>query len=136
MDEWYLVVAAPTGSVQAYPKQEDLRAFRIPHGVYVKMHKVWPEESCSTHITKWLSQLALCLHMCVLALSHGCISTFVVDPDALIGMLQATWHAGPLFTGPPHMDFYNLELSDTNQVDHNTHVYADAEGVQFEVVDA
>jgi len=34
---------------------------------------------------------------------------------------QATWHAGPLFKGTPHMDFYNLELSDTNVVDHNTH---------------
>lgn len=49
---------------------------------------------------------------------------------------QATWHAGPLFAGVPHMDFYNLELSDTNVVDHNTHDYGRAAGVQFQVVDA
>ena len=33
--------------------------------------------------------------------------------------------------GPVSMDFYNLELSDTNQVDHNCHAYE----VPFKVVD-
>ncbi|KAK9840368.1 hypothetical protein WJX74_008464 [Apatococcus lobatus] len=42
------------------------------------------------------------------------------------------WHAGPLFEGPDHMDFYNLELSDTNVVDHNTHVYRKT-NLKFEV---
>lgn len=36
---WFLVVARPTLSVDSYPKQEDLAAFRIPHGVFVKLHK-------------------------------------------------------------------------------------------------
>jgi hypothetical protein len=31
-------------------------------------------------------------------------------------------------------DFYNLELSDTNVVDHNTHDYR-MDGIDFEVVD-
>ena len=31
------------------------------------------------------------------------------------------------------MDFYNLELCDTNQVDHNTHDYAEQDGVKFVV---
>ncbi len=64
---------------------QDLVAFRIPHGVYLKMH-------------------------------------------------QGTWHAGPLFDGE-RMDFYNLELADTNVVDHNTHSFAKSEGVAFEIVD-
>lgn len=33
------------------------------------------------------------------------------------------WHAGPFFDGVDGMDFYNLELSDTNVTDHNTHVF-------------
>ncbi|KAL4430401.1 hypothetical protein ABPG77_002207 [Micractinium sp. CCAP 211/92] len=82
---WFLVVARPTLSVDSYPKQEDLAAFRIPHGVFVKLHK-------------------------------------------------GTWHAGPLFDGE-QADFYNLELSDTNVVDHNTHDYGSQQGLAFEVVD-
>ena len=38
--EWYMAVGAPTNSVEAYPKEEDLRVFKIPHGVFIKMHKV------------------------------------------------------------------------------------------------
>ncbi len=33
------------------------------------------------------------------------------------------------------MDFYNLELSDTNVTDHNTHDYRRSNGLEFEVVD-
>jgi hypothetical protein len=49
---------------------------------------------------------------------------------------QGTWHAGPLFAEHPHMDFYNLELSDTNVTDHNTHDYKKAQSMEYEVVDA
>lgn len=42
--------------------------------------------------------------------------------------------AGPLFDGE-EADFYNLELSDTNVVDHNTHDYGSQQGLTFEVVD-
>lgn len=82
---WYLAVAAPSGSVQNAPAQQDVHAFEIPAGKFVKLH-------------------------------------------------QGTWHAGPLFQEDEAMDFYNLELSDTNQVDHNTHIYSDQDGLQFEVV--
>ena len=70
-------------SVQAFPKQEDLHAFRIPPGVFVKLH-------------------------------------------------EGTWHAGPLFTGESACNFANLELADTNVVDHHTHKYVD-DGIVFEV---
>lgn len=36
---WHIVVAAPTGSVADYPKQDQLRAFQIPHGVFVKFRE-------------------------------------------------------------------------------------------------
>ena len=42
--------------------------------------------------------------------------------------------AGPLFDSSSQ-DFYNLELADTNVVDHNTWHYARDEGLRFEVVD-
>ena len=72
--EWYLAVSKPTMDVKSYPDpSKDIEVFRIPHGVFVKLHK-------------------------------------------------GTWHAGPLFLSPV-ADFYNLELTDTNVVDHNTHVY-------------
>ena len=35
---WYLAVAAPSGSVAAWPRAGDLRAFRVPHGAFVKLH--------------------------------------------------------------------------------------------------
>ena len=82
---WYLAVAAPSGSVQNAPAEQDLHAFKIPAGKFVKLH-------------------------------------------------QGTWHAGPLFQEHDSMKFYNLELSDTNQVDHNTHVYSHKDGLQFEVI--
>lgn len=83
---WYMAVARPSGSVANHPQEEDIKVFRIPHGVYVKMEK-------------------------------------------------GTWHAGPLFSSHQHMDFYNLELSDTNVVDHNTHDFKMADGLEFQVVD-
>ena len=83
-EDWYLVVSAPSGSVENAPTEQDLHAFKIQHGQFVKLH-------------------------------------------------QGTWHAGPLFDNANQMDFYNLELSDTNQTDHNTHVYSLRNQMQFTV---
>lgn len=82
--QWYLVVAAPSGSVEQAPSQQDLQAFQINPGQFVKLH-------------------------------------------------QGTWHAGPLFDNEDRMEFYNLELSDTNQSDHITHVYSSKDGIEFVV---
>ena len=70
-------------AVEKFPHQEDLHVFRIPPGIFVKLH-------------------------------------------------EGTWHAGPLFTGYSACSFANLELADTNVVDHHTHIYAD-DGLQFEI---
>jgi len=61
------------------------------------------------------------------------MEVFRIPPGVFVKMDPGCWHAGPLFT-EPHMDFYNLELSDTNVTDHNTWAFRD-EGVRFEVVD-
>ncbi|KAF8062111.1 hypothetical protein HT031_004371 [Scenedesmus sp. PABB004] len=56
------------------------------------------------------------------------LAAFKVPHGAFLKFAAGTWHAGPLFDGADAMDFYNLELSDTNVTDHNTHDYASAPG--------
>jgi ureidoglycolate hydrolase len=46
------------------------------------------------------------------------IRAFLVPGTAAISLHRSTWHAGPFFDDPT-MDFFNLELADTNQVDHH-----------------
>jgi ureidoglycolate lyase len=44
---------------------------------------------------------------------------FDIPGDVAILLHRGTWHAGPFFE-PPRMSFFNLELTDTNVVDHDT----------------
>ena len=53
------------------------------------------------------------------------IVAFHVPGNLGIKLDRSTWHAGPFFGGSA-ADFFNLELSDTNQVDHHP-VYLDKE---------
>ena len=39
--------------------------------------------------------------------------------DLALMLARGTWHAGPLFDAP-QADFFNLELADTNVVDHQS----------------
>ena len=47
------------------------------------------------------------------------IVAFKVPGGLAIKLHAGTWHAGPFFRAPT-MDFFNLELADTNEVDHHT----------------
>lgn len=47
------------------------------------------------------------------------IKGFRIAGDLAITMHRGTWHSGPFFHDE-RMDFVNLELSDTNVVDHHT----------------
>ncbi len=47
------------------------------------------------------------------------ITAFQIPGDCFIKLEVGTWHAGPHFE-TDFIDFYNLELADTNQVDHDT----------------
>ncbi|EFJ10832.1 hypothetical protein SELMODRAFT_426828 [Selaginella moellendorffii] len=53
------------------------------------------------------------------------MAVFKIDGPRFIKLNEGTWHAGPLFDDRDSMVFYNLELSDTNVVDHTTHVFED-----------
>jgi hypothetical protein len=45
-----------------------------------------------------------------------------------------TWHAGPYFDADV-VDFYNLELADTNETDHFSYDFLERENVEFEIIE-
>ncbi len=59
---------------------------------------------------------------------------FRISGNCFIKMEVGTWHAGPYFDREV-IDFYNLELSDTNVVDHFTHNFSTKQNLEFEIVD-
>ncbi len=58
---------------------------------------------------------------------------FHIPGDCFIKLEVGTWHAGPYFDHEI-VEFYNLELSDTNVVDHSTYDFANREKLEFEIV--
>ncbi|KAH7672617.1 RmlC-like cupins domain-containing protein [Dioscorea alata] len=74
--------------------------------------------------------LSSCGHYCMPPHPDDVYVFRIVGPKFL-KLNVGTWHAGPLFK-PKTMDFYNLELSNTNVVDHTTH-YFKKDGVAFVV---
>uniref|UniRef100_A0A5B7BCP2 Ureidoglycolate hydrolase n=1 Tax=Davidia involucrata TaxID=16924 RepID=A0A5B7BCP2_DAVIN len=60
----------------------------------------------------------------------GDVCVFRIAGPKFLKLNQGTWHAGPLFKADT-MDFYNLELSNTNVVDHTTHNFIKKNGVVF-----
>ena len=47
------------------------------------------------------------------------IRAFRIPGDVAVMLHTGTWHAGPLFEAA-EMSFFNLELADTNVVDHHS----------------
>ena len=58
---------------------------------------------------------------------------FRIPGDVAVLPRRGTWHSGPFFTRE-RMSFCNLELADTNQVDHHTYRLDRELGVRCEVV--
>lgn len=61
------------------------------------------------------------------------IVAFAVPGNCFIKLNVGTWHAGPYFE-QDFIDFYNLELSDTNINDHDTCDLSTLYGIEFEIV--
>lgn len=61
------------------------------------------------------------------------IVAFRIPGNCFIKLEVGTWHAGPYFE-QDFIDFYNLELSDTNIVDHFTHDFLNSDRVEFEII--
>jgi len=62
------------------------------------------------------------------------LKAFRIPGNCFIKMEVGTWHAGPYFDHQM-VDFYNLELSNTNVVDHFTYNFATKQNLEFEIVD-
>ncbi|VAH65635.1 hypothetical protein VPH35_046076 [Triticum aestivum] len=58
------------------------------------------------------------------------VRVFRVPGAKFLKLHAGTWHAGPLFKADA-LDFYNLELSDTNDVDRTTYYFKKQDGVTF-----
>lgn len=58
------------------------------------------------------------------------VAVFRVPGDVAVLLHRGTWHAGPFFESAS-MSFFNLELDDTNQVDHQNYSF---DGVEFVAV--
>lgn len=61
------------------------------------------------------------------------IAAFRIPGNCFIKLEVGTWHAGPYFEHD-FVDFYNLELSDTNVVDHFTHDFITSHQLEFEMI--
>lgn len=61
------------------------------------------------------------------------IAAFRIPGNCFIKLNQGTWHAGPYFDHE-FVDFYNLELADTNVVDHFTHDFSKSHQLKFEMI--
>jgi ureidoglycolate hydrolase len=61
------------------------------------------------------------------------IAAFRIPGNCFIKLNVGTWHAGPYFDHG-FVDFYNLELSDTNVVDHFTHDFVKSHNLAFEMI--
>ncbi|MGD2180758.1 ureidoglycolate lyase [Lusitaniella coriacea] len=61
------------------------------------------------------------------------MKAFRIPGNGFIKLARGTWHAGPYFDHEA-VDFYNLELSDTNKIDYFTHNFREIEGLTFEIL--
>jgi ureidoglycolate hydrolase len=61
------------------------------------------------------------------------MKAFRIPGNCFIKLEVGTWHAGPYFEHDV-VDFYNLELSDTNVVDHFTYDFLKNQNLEFEIV--
>ncbi|MBE9035173.1 ureidoglycolate lyase [aff. Roholtiella sp. LEGE 12411] len=61
------------------------------------------------------------------------LAAFRIPGNCFIKLHEGTWHAGPYFEHDA-VDFYNLELADTNKVDHFTHNFFKSHQLEFEMV--
>ncbi|CAH0393891.1 unnamed protein product [Bemisia tabaci] len=59
------------------------------------------------------------------------IRVFRISGPKFMKLNRGTWHAGPLYRKADGMDFYNLELADTNEVDFTEYNFVEEKGVTF-----
>ncbi len=100
-----------------------------------RFHRITRHQRCSQCLGS-LGGLAWWLAVCPPSLGdrpdRSQLQVFTVPGDRFLKLNPGTWHAGPLFEAES-LDFYNLELSDTNLTDHFTHDFKALDGIEFEI---
>ncbi len=61
------------------------------------------------------------------------MKAFHIPGNCFIKLEMGTWHAGPYFNDD-FVDFYNLELIDTNLVDHFTYNFKTQDNLEWEII--
>ncbi len=61
------------------------------------------------------------------------LKAFRIPGNCFIKLDVGTWHAGPYFEDE-QIEFYNLELSNTNIVDHFSYDFIKSKNLKFEIV--
>ena len=100
-----------------------------------KFHKITRHNCCTQCLGSlegkdWL--IAVCPPESVSEPNLGKMKAFRIPGNCFIKLEVGTWHAGPYFDHEV-VDFYNLELSDTNVVDHFTHNFLTCQNLEFEI---
>ena len=101
-------------------------AMRIPgRGLEVERitrHRLCTQALASVGGHPWVMAVAPPLDLDVAdaapTLDH--IKAFLIPGHVAVMLHKGTWHAGPLFPTGSELSFFNLELADTNVVDHHT----------------
>jgi ureidoglycolate hydrolase len=61
------------------------------------------------------------------------LAAFRISGHGFIKLERGTWHSGPYFD-KEIMDFYNLELSNTNEVDHYSYNFLEHQKIEFQII--
>jgi 2-polyprenyl-6-methoxyphenol hydroxylase-like FAD-dependent oxidoreductase len=100
-----------------------LYLMKLTGGRPLEVHQI----TCHKSVTQCLGALGtdhdfyLVMHPPSQNPSIGGLQAFRIPPRHFFKLNAGTWHAGPLWQGPDaDRTFYNLELADTNSVDHTT----------------
>lgn len=101
-----------------------------------KFHRITRHQQCTQCLGSlegkdWLIAVAPPTSQATPAIND--LRAFRIPGNCFIKLNVGTWHAGPYFEHEV-VDFYNLELSDTNIVDHDTCDLRVSDGVEFEII--
>ncbi|BAS59210.1 MULTISPECIES: ureidoglycolate lyase [Leptolyngbya] len=99
-------------------------------------HKITRHQQCTQCLgalegREWLIAVAPPSEAAAPAIAD--LTAFRIPGNCFIKLDLGTWHAGPYFDSDV-VDFYNLELSDTNLVDHDTCDLKSTYGTEFEII--
>lgn len=128
-DELQLEISRGTPRYYIFRKEERTLNFHK-----ITYHKQVTQCLASVQNSPWYIVVARANFRVDLPPSLADLVAFKVNGGTIVKLNMGTWHAGPFFQDIDSMDFFSLELSDTNIIDHNTYDYSPL-NISFEIVD-